>query len=256
MKKSLVVALGSIFALAGCLPGSAQAEPRKASAAAAAAAGVKDDALVDRGLEVVETYVSPPDDDFVRIVGTVKNTTPHTLRSVRLDLALRDASGKPLDVDSITSAVAADHGRAPHEFVYADRAFLPPGETSTFSYLRDRRKIKGTLASHALVPRARVALHPPVAALSKPTITKTDRGFSVTGTFENVGPGACHSPQIVIGLYTASGKLRTSERRSIDGWLSKNLGPNQPIAADVSVGTASLPEVTTAKAWADCEWDG
>lgn len=263
MNKSLLVVLGSIVAFAGCQPGSAQAEPKKTSAAPGAApaaqpapAGVKDNAPVDKGLEVVETYTSAPDDDFVRIVGTVKNTTPFTLRGVRLDLVLRDAAGKSLDVDSITSAVAVDHGEKPHEFVYTDRVFLPPGETSTFSYLRDRKKIKGSLASHVLVPHGRVALHPPVASLSSPTITRTERGFTVKGTFQNAGPGTCHTPQIVVGLYTADGKLRASDRWSIDAWLSKDLAPRQPIPAEVSVGTFSLPEVTSAKAWADCEWDG
>jgi hypothetical protein len=167
-----------------------------------------------------------------------------------------DASGQPLEVDSIMTAVAKDVSGRGREHTYTDRVIVPPGETAVFSYIRDRAKIKGAYAGHKLVARSRVTTAPPRLALAGARVEKTEKGWSVKGTFKNDGPKGCHTPQIVVGLYTAEGKLRQVRTENVEPWTAKTLPAGQSAPVDVRIASLfSDGPVTSAKAWADCRWE-
>ena len=191
---------------------------------------------------------------FLKIACEVKNETGEWLSSVRVAIRLYDASGKELQSDSITTAVAKDLAQEEIESVYSERTFVPPGETAVFYWTRDVKKIKGTYASHKLSVRARKAENPPKMALTGFKFEKDEGGrVKVSGKIENTGSVGCRSPKGVFGLYGADGQILGAVTETPDAMFQKVLGQGQSVDVERSNIDLSPLKIDSVKGWADCE---
>jgi hypothetical protein len=145
-------------------------------------------------------YVS--ESGFVVILGEVVNDTGSWIDTIGVDVTLLDASGKPLNVDSIAAADGHSEGVVP------ERSVLAPGERSPFKYLRDVKKLSGTYEYHELAAHARAAKHEEKISVTNVASSREATGWwKASGTLTNAGDRPCRFPQAVIAFYSADGKL-------------------------------------------------
>lgn len=190
---------------------------------------------------------------FVKIAGEIKNDTGHTITSARVTIRLFDASGKELQSSSVATAMDEDFGRDPHEHVYADRTFIPPGEVGVFYFLRDMKKIKGVVASHKLSVEARDVRGAPLVEARDVVTPKTPDGhLSASGRIENRGSVGCRTPKAIIGLYDREGKLAATTTVEPDEMFQKVLAPGRSVAFSSPPLREDGVTVTSLKVWADC----
>jgi hypothetical protein len=185
---------------------------------------------------------------FLIIPGEVKNDTGQWLRSVRIDIELLDASGKPIHVDSI----AAAEGRG--EGVVSDRSVVPPGEVALFRYTRDMKKLAAGYASHRLSASARPGDGTMAASVEGIQTTKDDLGFhTVTGKIRSTGSGGCRSPQAVIGLYASDGKVYDVKTAGPDAWFQKVMPSGQTAEFSRRAIDGRDGVFSDIKVWGDCQ---
>jgi hypothetical protein len=193
---------------------------------------------------------------FINIAGEVRNTSSIWVCAPRIEVALRDASGKPLGVQSVFTEAKKDAGLDGGDGVYAERVFVPPGEVAVFHYLRDQTKVKGAPpASHLIkasageCPAARTAMQ----VMEVKADRNADGFYRVRGMLKNVGTGPCRSPRAVIGLYRADGKIVIAREETPDAMFQKVLRPGQSVAFEFrTLDDAKL--VAKSQAWGDCNW--
>jgi hypothetical protein len=193
---------------------------------------------------------------FVRIAGEVRNKSKHWIRSVRISVRLFDASGTPISVTSIPTAMAGERGEAnPADGVYSDRDLVPPGESAPFEYTRDATKLGGAVyASHKLSVAARQATGAPSVIVDGFDPKKgTDGWYSVTGRIKNVGKIDCRSPEAVIGIYGKDGKMVRVLSEAPDSTFQKILPPGGAVAFKIrSIENSGGNTIGKMKAWGDC----
>ena len=113
------------------------------------------------GLKLVPGAVAYNAGGFVRIAGEIHNNTGQTVCAARVEVFLKDAAGKPIQVKSVVTETKAGLGQEPTDGVGATREWLPPGEVAVFSYLRDVSKLGGGKpAAHELRASARACEGP------------------------------------------------------------------------------------------------
>lgn len=184
---------------------------------------------------------------FVVIPGEVKNTSSSWLRSVRVEIELLDASGKPIQVDSILGAEGWAEG------VVGTRNVVPPGEVSVFRYTRDMKKLARPYASHRLSAEGVIGDDTMSASVSDIQQEKDKLDFyKLRGKVTSTGSAGCRSPQAVIGLYASDGKLWDVKSADPDEWFLKVMPKGTTAdfeyrAIDGQNGVFSRIEV-----WGDC----
>lgn len=193
---------------------------------------------------------------FIHIAGEVHNRSSEWVLKPRLTVELLDASGRPIAVDSISTAVAEERGWEPQEFIYTQRTYIPPGEVGVFYYIRDAKKLRGArYAKHRLtVASARRAVNPPQVVIDNLQMPVEDGVYSVSGRIRNSGQVGCYSPQVVIGVYGTDGKILREEHEVPEETFQKTLGGGQSVPFQLKVHTdAGLGgTIGSLKAWADC----
>lgn len=176
------------------------------------------------------------DGAFVVIRGELHNGSDAWL-SAAVDVDLLDASGKPIAVDSIQSAVATDLGNAAQERVIVERDVIPPGESSPFEYIRDTTKLAGTYAKHTLVGRGR-----PVSGVGRAEIVefgaKYEFGFVVSGKARGTTAEPCEDPAVVVVLRDAQGTIvEVGGAPLMDGeYFVEKLAEGQLLPFEITVG--------------------
>jgi hypothetical protein len=185
------------------------------------------------------------DTGFVRIAGEVVNETGQWLQLASVDVVLLDAEGKAITVDSI--AAADGHG----ESALIDRGYIPPGERSFFTYLRDAKKLARPYASHKLAPRARLSPAQRDATLEGLTVKKVNRAYLVSGTLRSSGALPCYSPSLAWGKIDESGLVIDSSFHSVDAYFQKELAPGQSVAVEAKVHD-HVGEVAEIRAYGTC----
>ena len=194
---------------------------------------------------------------FIHIAGEVHNQSSEWVLKPRLTVELLDASGRPISVDSISTAVAEERGWEPQEFIYTQRTYIPPGEVGVFYYVRDAKKLGGArFARHKLtVASARRAVNPPQVVIDNLQMPVEDGVYTVSGRIRNAGQRGCFSPQVVIGVYGTDGKILREEHEAPDETFLKTLGGGQsvPFQLKVHTDTGLGGTIGSLKAWADCE---
>ncbi len=220
-----------------------EAEPKKAEG------GI----WVDKAkLEVIEgRALLDKETNFLKISGEVKNNTGQWIESVRINVHLFDSAGKELLPDAITIAVAEDNNDEKVDNVYAERHYVPPGESAVFTYMRDAAKIKGGYASHKLSARARIADKPPTAVIEDLVTKDEDGGKVTTGKIVNKGTVPCRSPKAVLGYMMAGGKVWEAKSEEPDEMFQKMLEPGKSVAFTLKNADAGK-DVVDIKAWGDC----
>ncbi len=208
-------------------------------------------------LKIVEGQAGVSQDTgFIHIAGEVHNLSKEWVLKPRVIVELLDASGRPIRVDSIAAAVAEDQGWEPHEFVYTWRTYIPPGEIGVFYYLRDGKQLRGArYASHRLsVASARRAVNPPRVAIDDLQMPVEDGVYTVSGRIRNGGQVGCYSPQVVIGVYGADGKILREEHETPEQTFQKVLegGQSVPFRLKVYTDTHVGETIGSLKTWADC----
>ena len=192
---------------------------------------------------------------FIHIAGEVHNRSSEWVLRARLTVELLDASGRPIRVDSISSAVAEEQGGEPQEFIYTERTYIPPGEVGVFHYVRDAKKLgRARYASHRLtVASARRAVNPPQVVIDDLQMPLEDGVYTVSGRIRNRGQVGCFSPKVVIGVYGTDGKIFKEERAAPDQTSQKVLGGGQAVQFRTKVYMHSGETIGSLKAWADCD---
>jgi hypothetical protein len=209
-------------------------------------------------LEIVEGQAGlSAETGFIHIAGEIHNRSNEWVMKPRLIVELLDASGHPIRVDSIAAAVAVDQGWEPHEFVYTQRTYIPPGEVGVFYYIRDGKKLQGArYASHRLtLASARRPVSPPQVVIDDLKTPVADGVYTVSGRIRNRGRVGCYSPQVVIGVYGTDGRLLREEHETPDETFQKTLedGQSVPFQLKVYPDTGLGGTIGSLKAWADCE---
>lgn len=180
-------------------------KPQTQPAPAGGPTGAANIAAQIAGLTITEGR-SGIEDGFVFIRGELKNGTNEWIAG-RVLVTMLDAEGRPLAVDSIQTAVAADLGREAQELVVVERDVIPPGESSPFEYVRDVSKLGGSYASHRLVADGIVAGEVWRGSAIGVSSAFELGSFRVTGELESVGTRPCSDPGVVAAAYNGSGKL-------------------------------------------------
>jgi hypothetical protein len=184
---------------------------------------------------------------FIVIPGEVKNDTGKWLKAVHVTVELLDAAGKPIPVSSIAGAEGRPEG------VVASRTVVPPGEVAVFRYTRDMKKLARPYASHRLQADGRIADDTMTASVGKIADDKDKLDFHrVSGRLTSTGSAGCRSPQAVIGLYAADGKLWDVKTAYVDAWFQKVMPKGESAdferrAIDGRSGVFQRVEV-----WGDC----
>ncbi len=203
-------------------------------------------------LEVIEgRALLDKETNFLKISGEVKNNSGQWIESVRINVHLLDSSGKEIIPDAITIAVAEDNNDEKVDNVYAERHYVPPGESAVFTYMRDAAKIKGGYASHKLAARARIADKPPTVAIEDLVTKEEDGGKVTTGKIVNKGAVPCRSPKAALGYMTAGGKVWEAKSEEPEELFQKMLEPGKSVAFKLKSADAGK-DVVDVKAWADC----
>ncbi|MEZ4439365.1 MAG: FxLYD domain-containing protein [Polyangiaceae bacterium] len=138
------------------------------------------------------------------VTGQVVNKTSSTVKVMKLEIELLDASGTVIHQDRL----------------YAARERTPAGQVNPFLYIRDLRKIQGEPVSH----RAKISGFPAEGG-ELATITdvekETDGSFFVyRGRIR--AKGVCRSPGVVAAGYDAKG--RVVDVRQMPGKLGSETG--------------------------------
>lgn len=185
---------------------------------------------------------------FVKIPGEIHNNTKQWMRFMEAHVTLLDASGKTINVHSVSAA------RGKGEGVFSDRSIVPPGEIAVFQYTRDMQKLSRPYASFKVSADGVPTDGAMSAKLEDVSTSHNDLGFySASGKIVSTGPAGCRSPHAVIGMYAGDGKLWEVEATTIDTWFQKVMPKGQSVAFKRN----SLPDdngkVTSLKVWGDCE---
>lgn len=169
----------------------------------------------------------------LQIWGEMKNASRHTVRSITADITYYDAAGKPLGLDTISSA--ANPGAAtPHDRIDGAVRYVRPGESVPFHYTRNLAAIKGVAASHKLTLRPSIVVDDaPVGVAvgvsdsrgdasspSRPDGKHAQSRRSFAGTIRNDGRSGCHDPKLVVSFLSPDGKV--TEVRSFPAKKEKN----------------------------------
>lgn len=208
------------------------------------------------GLKLVPGAVAYNAGGFVRIAGEIHNNTGQTVCAARVEVFLKDAAGKPIQVKSVVTETKAGLGQEPTDGVGATREWLPPGEVAVFSYLRDVSKLGGgKLAAHELRASARACEGPLPKVSVEDFKDKTDSlgSHELTGVLRNSGSAPCRSPKIVLGLYDAAGKLLETDYIEPDEYFQKKLLPGKGVKfARGSIPSPEWGKLASFKYWGDC----
>ena len=132
------------------------------------------------------------DNGFVMIAGQIANHSTKWARTIRMDITLYDQNGNVIFNDKAISAA----GR------------VAPGTVTPFKYIRDEKKIQGTVAGYSISASAVESTPQPVLAVQGLNAVKGANGdFNVTGTIINQGSEACANPQIALVGKQSNGKI-------------------------------------------------
>lgn len=226
--------------------------PAGATATPTAAAAQPGESL--EGLVITEGWTKT-DDRFIKILGEIKNDSKNWIISPGIEVDFFDKDGKPLTVTSVVTETRKDLGKTPRDGQPADRMVLPPGEVAVFSYTRDVKKLSGKYGSHKLHAKGRVLEGtPPKVAIEAKSTRKEDQGtYFITGKIANKGTVDCRSPGVVVGFYTADGKVRLTTTKTPDALFQKMLAPGKSIDFEVKKHTFdAAADIASVKVWADC----
>jgi hypothetical protein len=209
-------------------------------------------------LQIVEGQAGVSEDTgFIHIAGEIHNRSSEWVMKPRLTVELLDASGDPIRVDSILAGAAVDAGMEPHEFIYTQRTYIPPGEVGVFYYIRDGKQLRrARYASHRLfVASARKASNPPQVVIEELQMPTEDDVYNVSGRIRNRGPVGCYSPQVIVGVYGTDGRILREEHETPEETHQKVLagGQSVPFKLKVYPDTGPGGTIGSLKAWADCE---
>ncbi len=181
---------------------------------------------VSTGLTIVDGFagVDPETKAFIHIAGEVKNETGGWVSHVKLDLELLDSDGKPILVTGISQGVKEDIGldaNAP-ETILGDRMYVPPGESTSFFYIRDVAKLSGKkYGRHTLKASARKEANAPKVTVADFKYTEAKDFFETLSGTLVVESGECRSPEPVFVSLTADGKIRSTTHHSVDSHFQK-----------------------------------
>lgn len=203
-------------------------------------------------LQIIEGRSGVDGSGFIRIAGEVRNNSADWVLSIQIAVDIFDPAGRSVQVDSIPVAVGEELGQGSYDFVYTERFYLPPGETAAFEYIRDVSKLGGAqYGSHKLrIASARIEANPPRVVIEGLNTRNDDGNIVVTGQIRAVGGVGCYSPEVVIGLYDAQGKLFQVKSQHGDGAFQTTLATGKSVHFTETL--YDMPAGTTIKAWADC----
>jgi len=226
----------------------------RAGGAAAPKGSAKASGATPAGLTIVEGW-SSAEGGFIKIHGEIKNDSDQWIIAPGVDVEHYDAGGKPLGVTSVVTETRKELGKAPRDGQPAVRHLLPPGEVAVFAYTRDVKKLSGTYASHKLFPTGRVYKDPPpkVVITKEKTRQEPPGTYFITGAITNQGKEPCRSPTVVVGFYSADGKVRLATQKTPDELFQKNLEPGRSLDFEVKKHTfKAAADIKSVKVWADC----
>lgn len=205
-------------------------------------------------LQIVEGRALTTESGFVRIAGEIRNNSQQWLLKPRIAVELRDKDGRPIQSDSVATAVSEERGWGAQEFVYTERTYIPPGEVGVFEFFRDSAKLGGRYAGHKLtLASSRVATNPPRMTLEGFATENQEDYKLARGRLKNSGQVGCYSPKVVLALYGADGRLQREEHDNPDASFQKTLGAGQSVAFEVRLYPDESGAIASVKAWADCE---
>jgi hypothetical protein len=244
--------------------------------------GSRSDVVPASELEIVEHTVSLPprgaddkEDYWIQfqIWGEMRNRSTRTVRVIAADITYHDAAGNMIPLDSIGTAVKADHGdTSPGETFYSEVHDIPPGGSAPFHYMRNLAAIRGKIASHKLALRPATAVDGATAGVlvgakewagdmknpSLPGSQAVSRMRAFEGSIRNDGKTGCKDPRLVVGLLSPAGKI--VELHTFDAKPDGNLGLVVKPGASVPVKGAvhvsfddTWREKAAAKTWIDCD---
>ncbi len=283
MKRSLALVCAAVSLIA-CRGSFAADSAREDVRAVVPRAGrtPRPDVVPASDLEIVEHTVSLPprgaDDkeDYwiqLQIWGEMRNRSRRTVRVIAADITYHDAAGNAIPLDSIGTAVKADHGdTTPGETIHSEVHDIPPGGSAPFHHMRNLAAIKGKVASHKLTLRPAVAVDGATAGVlvgmkestgemrnpSRPRSEHVGRMRAFEGSIRNDGKAGCKDPRLVVGLLSSAGKI--VELHTFDAKPEANLGVVVAPGASVRVKGAvhvsfedAWRETAAARTWVDCD---
>lgn len=205
-------------------------------------------------VEVVSHTLRQSSTGFLYVVGEVRNTYKEPLCFVQIDITYLDDKGNPVGVDRFT---AKDAGTMAIDQVMADRNVIPPGETSSFSRVRDMGKLKGAVASCKVTAKGmRLRDAAMGATTSNVQVAKEGQNFHrVRGTFTSTGKERCKNPQAVAVGYDKSGRAQavaTSYLKDNSGKDIDQLQPGQSANFNFTLRD-DTGTVETVKVFTSCE---
>jgi hypothetical protein len=197
-------------------------------------------------------------DEFVHVVGEVKNETATPLQFVKVTIDLLDASGKPLDVVGWHKIAAREAHVPDDERAYVDVPYLPAGASAPFHYIRDVRKIRGTYARHRL--RASGVPAPangPIARVEDVTMTLgAFDTVQVEGKVRVVSSVPCAKASAFVGFFDAKGTMieegTVFEVPGDNAGLPATIGPGETARLSGHHSFALAGAATSVRAWASC----
>lgn len=203
-------------------------------------------------LQIIEGRSGVDESGFIRIAGEVRNSSADWVLSIQIAVDILDPAGRPVYVDSIPVAVGEELGQGSYDFVYTERFYLPPGETAAFEYIRDVSKLRGAqYGTHKLrIASARIETNPPRVVIEGLSTRHDDGTLIVSGNIRSIGGAGCYSPEVVIGLYDADGKLFQVRSQHGDDSFQKTLAAGKSVRFTETIYDPLAG--ATIKAWADC----
>jgi len=205
-------------------------------------------------VEVISHTLRQSSTGSLYVVGEVRNTYKEPLCFVQIDITYLDDKGNPVGVDRFT---AKDAGTMAMDQVMADRDVIPPGETSSFSRVRDMSKIKGTVASCKVTAKGmRLRDGAMGATTSNVQVAKEGQSFHrVRGTFTATGKARCKNPRAIAVGYDKSGQAQVvsgSYLRDNSGKDINQLEPGQSASFNFLLND-DTGKVETVKVFTSCE---